>query len=177
MCKNIKFIINSLSFFAFINKNYKGSLELEVQMLNINFSHNRDLLNKCRSLYGYSLYISKFREYNEIEQISRQEAAIKALDYCIEQNVMADFFRERRNEVVNMILEEYNVERVENDMAKMQQTIDRQKEKLADKDIELADKDKELADKDKELADKDRELANKDIEITRLKAALEAKNN
>ena len=123
---------------AFINQSTKGDLELTVLMLNINFNHNKELLKKCEVLYAYSLYISKFREYNENTKLSLEEAAVKALDYCISENVMADFFKERRNEVVGMILEEYTKERVEQDMANMAQEIEDMKQEISEKDAEIA---------------------------------------
>jgi hypothetical protein len=35
-----------------------------------------------------------------------QEAVVSAVDCCIEQNILVDFFREHRKEVSNMILNE-----------------------------------------------------------------------
>ena len=137
---------------AFINQSTKGDLELTVLMLNINFNHNKELLKKCEVLYAYSLYISKFREYNENTKLSLEEAAAKALDYCISENVMADFFKERRNEVVGMILEEYTKERVEQDMANMAQEIEDMKQEISEKEAELQSKDAELQSKDAEIA-------------------------
>ena len=103
------------------------------------------LYANCNALYAYSLYISKFRKYNINEDEDKEDAAIKALDYCINNNVMADFFRERRNEVVNMILDEYTKERVEQDLADMAKEIEDMKHTIADKDIEIQSKDAEIA--------------------------------
>ena len=71
---------------AFTNKKSVGDLDLTVHMINVNYGHNKELLDKCEVLRGYSLYISKFHEYNEIETISMTDAAVKALDYCIKCN-------------------------------------------------------------------------------------------
>ena len=90
---------------SYTNKEIPGDMELTVTMLNINYGHNAELMKKCEALNGYSLYISKFREYNENEKFTYSEAAEKALDYCISNNIMPEFFRERRKEVVGMILE------------------------------------------------------------------------
>ena len=146
---------------SFNNQATKGDLELTVLMLNINFNHNKDLMDKCEILYAYSLYIAKFREYNENTELSLEEAAIKALDYCISISVMADFFTERRNEVVGMILEEYTKERVEQDIADMAQ--------------EIADMKQELSEKNAEIQSKDAEIQSKDAEIARLRQALSAR--
>ena len=83
----------------------QGDLELSVTMINVNYGHNVELMKKCQALNGYSLYISKFREYTEENGIVREEAARKAIEYCIDNDVMVDFFEERRKEVVGIMLE------------------------------------------------------------------------
>ena len=148
---------------AFINREAEASLELVVKMININYDYNRDLMSKCEALYGYSLYISKVREYNNIDGMDIQEASIKALDYCIEEDIFADFFRERRNEVVGMILEEYTLEHIE-------QRTARKVERLTK---ELKDAHRTISDKDSVIQTKDAEIQSKDAEITRLKQLLE----
>ncbi len=122
---------------AFANKEVQGDLELSVLMINVNYGHNKELMTKSEVLYGYSLYISKFREYNESGTMSRTDAAIKALDYCIEADVMKEFFTKRRNEVVGMILEEYTTEHVEKYIKEME-------EALKEKEAEIASLKKQL---------------------------------
>ena len=90
---------------SYTNKKISGDMELTVTMLNVNYGHNAELMKKCEALNGYSLYISKFREYNESGKFTHSESAERALDYCIKNNVMTEFFRERRKEVVGVILE------------------------------------------------------------------------
>ena len=127
-------------------------------MININYDKNRDLMSKCEALNAYSLYISKVREYNNIKGLDIQKASYKALDYCIENDIFADFFRDRRNEVVGMILEEYTLEHVE-------QRTARKVERLS----------KELEEANQTIADRDSVIQSKDAEIARLKQLL--KNN
>ena len=66
------------------------------------------------------------------------EAAIKALDYCIEAGVMKEFFTKRRHEVVGMILEECTTEHVEQWIKEMEEELAANKEQLAAKDEEIA---------------------------------------
>ena len=95
-----KFVLTfSRVFFEFpYNEIAKDVLRLrEIGIFNnINYSHNKELLDKCEVLRGYSLYNEKFREYNKLEEVNKTEAAHKALDYCIQHNVLADFFKKRR---------------------------------------------------------------------------------
>jgi hypothetical protein len=81
-----------------------GSLELAVLVLNITPGHNEDLLRSSPLLRGYMDFITRLRE-NE-KAMSRVEAVLAALDWCVARNILADFFREHRREVSNMILNE-----------------------------------------------------------------------
>ena len=90
---------------SYANKEIPDDMDLVVTMLNINYGHNAELMKKCEALYGYSLYISKYREYNKSRNFTHSESAKKAIDYCINNNVMTKFFEERRKEVVGMLLE------------------------------------------------------------------------
>ena len=160
---------------AYINQEIEGSLELTVQMININSDYNQELKNKSEALYGYSLYISKVREYNG-NGMSVKEAAIKALDYCIDNDILADFFKERRNEVVGMILEEYTLEHIEQRSARMSRKLEALTQEVQAKNSELQAKDSELQAKNSELQAKDSELQAKDSELQAKDSELQAAN-
>ena len=140
---------------SFENKSTESDVQIRVTMLNINYSHNKELLDKCEVLRGYSLYNEKFREYNKLEEVNKIEAAHKALDYCIQHNVLADFFKKRRNEVVGMILE-YTAEQAEKDMEKLEK--------------EIAEKDQALAEKEQRIADLEQKVAFLMEEVSKLKS-------
>ena len=161
---------------AYINQEIEGSLELTVQMININSDYNQELKNKSDALYGYSLYISKVREYNG-NGMSVNEAAIKALDYCIENDVLADFFKERRNEVVGMILEEYTLEHIEQRTNRMSRKLEALTQEVQVKKAELQTAKDEIQAKNNEIQSKDAEIQSKDAEIAKLRQLLDEKNN
>lgn len=123
---------------SFANQSVEGDVEVNILMLNINAPHNQELLTECEVLYAYSLYNDKFREYNNSGTRTMTQAAIDALDYCLENNVMVDYFSRCRNEVVGMILEEYTTERVERDMKEMAELIEAQKQELEENAKEIA---------------------------------------
>ena len=159
---------------AYINQEIEGSLELTVQMININSDYNQELKNKSEALYGYSLYISKVREYNS-NGMSVKEAAIKALDYCIENNILADFFIERRNEVVGMILEEYTLEHIEQRTNRMSRKLEALTQEVQTAKTELKTTRSELQSTQSELQSAQSELQTKDAEIARLRQLLAEK--
>ncbi len=51
-----------------------GCLECEATMLNINFGHNRELMEKCRPLEEYSIFVDKIRQYSADQTLTLEEA-------------------------------------------------------------------------------------------------------
>ncbi len=84
----------------------KVNLELMVVVLNINKGHNLQLMKQCKALEGYAFFVQKVKE----ESLNRsiQEAIEQAVDICIEKNMLAEFFRTHRAEVVSMSIFEYD---------------------------------------------------------------------
>ena len=82
-------------------------LECTATMLNINYGHNQELMKHCRRLEEYSIFVQCVREYIQSEP-SVEDALEKAIDTCINQDVLADFLKKHRVEVLEMILTTYN---------------------------------------------------------------------
>ena len=82
-------------------------LECTATMLNINYGHNQELMKHCRRLKEYSIFVQCVREYIQSES-SVEDALEKAIDTCINQDVLADFLKKHRAEVTNMILTTYD---------------------------------------------------------------------
>jgi predicted transposase/invertase (TIGR01784 family) len=87
--------------------NGKIPLELIVQVYNINHGRNPEILKKCETLNGYSIFIDKVREYKETEK-TLEKALPSAINYCIDKNILRDFLRKHGSEVINMIVGEWN---------------------------------------------------------------------
>ena len=83
------------------------SLELIVQVYNINHGHNAEILKKSRTLDAYSAFIEKVREY--AQTFTLEDAMKKAVKYCIDNNVLKTFLEIHGSEVFNMLLE-WNLE-------------------------------------------------------------------
>lgn len=84
-------------------------LELRVQILNINSGMNEELKEKCSILKEYMLYVEKVREY--AKSMEFKEAVEKAVEYCIEHNILREFLLKQRAEVIKMSIYEYDEER------------------------------------------------------------------
>ena len=97
---------------AFENKKAGADVELTVRMLNINYGHNRLLMEKCRVLEEYSKLVTVTRNYMAAEK-DMQTAMNGAVDYCIEKGILKEFLLKNRAEVLGMLLEEFDTEKYE----------------------------------------------------------------
>lgn len=93
---------------AFEKKVASPELELKVLMLNINLGNNRELMEKCRTLKEYCMFVECIRKHKACMEIS--EAVDRAVTECIQKNILADFLTAQRAEVVAMSIFEYNQE-------------------------------------------------------------------
>lgn len=93
-----------------------GCLECEVRLLNINYGHNRALMEKCRRLKDYAIFIATVRMYLQSKSKSLEEAILNAIDECIDNGVLADILRKQRSEVLSMVLSTFNKEWYERDL-------------------------------------------------------------
>lgn len=82
---------------AFENETDDPQLELKVSVYNINPGKNDEFLKKCKVLSDYTLFIEKIREY---EKAGNDESIKAAIEWCIEEDVLKDFLREKKSEVI-----------------------------------------------------------------------------
>lgn len=87
-----------------------GCLELTVQTLNINYGHNKKLMDKCQTLADYSYFIAEIRK--NLGTMALEPAVRTAVDTCIEKNILRDFLISQKAEVIAMSIYEYNEEYV-----------------------------------------------------------------
>ena len=90
-------------------KEENPKLELEATLLNISGTNNRKLKDACRTLRDYAVYTDKIRMYTETMELP--EAVDRAINECIEEDVLRDFLMEHKAEVRAMSIFEYDQER------------------------------------------------------------------
>ena len=75
------------------------SLELKVKVYNINYGHNRKLMEHCRTLEEYARFVAKVKEYlsesrdllpGERYKVHLNYAIHRAIDECIREGILAD---------------------------------------------------------------------------------------
>ena len=65
-------------------------------------------MESCQTLKEYSIYVERVRKYRAAMPI--EQAVEKAVTECIRENILADFLKTQRAEVIAMSILEYNEE-------------------------------------------------------------------
>lgn len=84
-------------------------LNCTVTMLNINYGHNRELMDRCQKLKEYALFIHYIR-MNVKNNLSLEDAIQVSIETCIDQHILEDFLIKNRAEVKMMVLSSFNQE-------------------------------------------------------------------
>ncbi len=96
---------------AYENLTGDPNLELKVITLNINEGHNKELMEQCQILREYAQYVAKVREFAGNTELN---AAVElAVNECIQNNILAEFLRKHKSEVIAMSIFEYDKEEEE----------------------------------------------------------------
>ena len=93
-----------------------GCLECEATMLNINYGRNKELMEKCKRLEEYALFVACVRKFILEEKNSRDEAIMRAIGECVKKGILVDILTEQQAEVVMYILESFDKEIYERDL-------------------------------------------------------------
>ena len=93
---------------AFINKDDSGDFEWTAMVYNLNTGKNDELLEKCRPLKEYMIFINKVREYSDDKGVDIKTAITNAIDYCIEENIMREFLIKHKAEVFSVCITEFD---------------------------------------------------------------------
>ena len=87
----------------------KPEIEIEVRVININ--GNADILKRCKTLHDYMTFVNKVRHKTDVDKLDIRTAVINAIDECIEEGILVDFFEEHREEVVEVSIYDYDEEK------------------------------------------------------------------
>ena len=90
-------------------------VNLKVDVIDIN--GDAEILNKCTSLRGYMTFVEKVRHKTDVEKLDVKEAVTEAMDECIDEDILVDFFEAHREEVVEVSIYDYDEEKVRKTLA------------------------------------------------------------
>ena len=140
-------------------------LELTATLININEDHNPELMNACRTLKDYSIFVGRIRKY--AKTMILEEAVKSAVAECIAEGILADFLSKNRAEVIRVSVLEYNEELHLKNVYQ-----DGYDDCAAQKDAVILEKDAAIAAKDAVIAEKDAALTEMNARISELEALL-----
>ena len=86
-------------------------LNLKAIAYDINYDKGCRLFADCKELMEYSLFVKKVEEYVSEGNLTTEQAVCKAVNYCINHDVMKEFMVQHREEVANMFTEEFDYDR------------------------------------------------------------------
>ena len=97
---------------SFYHKVAEPQIEIICKVYNINPENNQTLKKKSAVLEGYTYFVEKVRE-NQRQEMNLEEAVDSAIKDCIDNHVLEDFFKNRRDEVKKMTHLDYTWEKRE----------------------------------------------------------------
>ena len=95
------------SLFVGNGKGKTPSLECTALVLNVNYGHNKELMERCKTLKEYAQFVAIVRR-NLAEGTDKREVVERAVDECIRNDILAKILRKNRGEVVDSILTEWD---------------------------------------------------------------------
>ena len=102
-------------------KDEEPEIELTVIVINIDPSLKDQVLDACRDMREFAEFVKVTRDKLNLAKDKgrkKQEQAVQeAIDYCIENGILADFLRKERKKVFTSILSDYNEQKVRAVMA------------------------------------------------------------
>ena len=90
---------------AFITNPHIPPLELEVKVYNINKSKRAEVLNRCKPLDEYSLFVEEVRTQTQLDP---ENGFTNAVKICIEKGILKEYLQRKSREVINMLVAEYD---------------------------------------------------------------------
>ncbi len=78
----------------------------------ININKDVHILNKCKTLRDYMTFVNKVRFKMGVEGDDVRIAVTEAMNECIDEDILVDFFEQHREEVVEVSIYDYDEEAV-----------------------------------------------------------------
>ena len=90
---------------AFTTVGSQLRLELMVEVININHNKTHIILDRCKPLAQYSLFVDTVRKHLKLD---REKGFEKAVQECINNDILREYLERKSREVMNMLLAEYD---------------------------------------------------------------------
>ncbi len=94
---------------SFIFQQENPQLELKIDIYNINYEVNAEIVKRSKSLAEYSRFIGLIKS-NLADGLMLEEAIKQAIEYGMEHDIMKEFLETHGTEVHNMLLSGWNMD-------------------------------------------------------------------
>ena len=96
----------------YMMKDNDPELELKVTVYNINTEKGGELLTRSRTLREYMLFVDKAREamQGKVTEEDKRAAMNGVIDWCIERDILREFMKKHRKEIVMISILQYDQE-------------------------------------------------------------------
>lgn len=94
---------------AYERKSEKKSMELIIEVVNINPGNNQELMEKSPTLHQYMQFVECIRTYQK--DFPFKIAVEKAINECIQKGILESFLKKNKAEVLRMSIFEYDQEK------------------------------------------------------------------
>ncbi len=95
---------------AFLEEPKENSVELVVNLVNLNYNKSTEILQRSPSLHGYSKLLFYIREEMQSNGGDLSAAIEVAVQKCIEEGLISDFLKDHSREVTGMLFKEISME-------------------------------------------------------------------
>ena len=92
----------------------ESDIEVVVTMINVNYGHNKELMEACKPLEEYAFFIDRVRMYQK-DSDNLEEAIDKAVEDLPDNSMIKQFLMINKAEVKRMCITEYDKERTLNE--------------------------------------------------------------
>ena len=87
---------------AFLGKCDKLSVEAVVKVINVNYDKGAELLQKCRTMQEYSIFMRMIRQ--KFAQTGELETAVKeSIRECIKNDILAEYLMKQRGDIMSIL--------------------------------------------------------------------------
>ena len=94
----------------FLKEEPEYSLQLKLDVYNINIDAGSELLEKSPTLRQYSMFVEKVREYSKEKETLTERDMVEIMENCIKDGILPEFLRKYGREAVGMMFRELTQE-------------------------------------------------------------------
>ncbi len=94
----------------FLNEEPEYSLQLKLDVYNINIDAGSKLLEKSPTLKQYSMFVERVRRYSKNKETLNERDMVEIMESCIEDGILPEFLSKYSREAVGMMFKELTQE-------------------------------------------------------------------